>query len=578
MANDPVKLNRARLAAEEGTTLHSWSEGRYRVALIYPNTYSQGMANLGFQTVYRLINQRGDCLCERFFYPDKEDLEACNDGRFPLLSIESQRPLREFDLIAFSISFENDYLNLPLIFAAANFPLFAEERNDEDPLVLMGGVCAFINPEPLAEIADIIAVGEAEAMLGQMLNKLCSAASGRDELLHELAGVPGVYIPRFYQPRYADNGDYLGVMVEPGIPERVRRQYAPSLAVAPSRSFIQTPESEFGDMSLIEVSRGCSRGCRFCAAGYVYLPPREHGLDDLLAQVDAGLAVRDRVGLVAAAVADHSELAALQQGILDRDGKMSLSSLRLDALTADEVEKLKAADHKTVAIAPEAGSQRLRDFINKGISEEQILHAVNLLADGGIKNLKLYFIVGLPSEEQEDVEAIIDLARKIGDIWRAAGRSSGVMGQLTLSINPFVPKPFTPLQWAGMEAEKSLQKKYRYLHSAVSRLPNTRMISESLRQARLQALLSRGDRRLGRVLPLLAAGRNPRQACRDQGLDMELFVTGSFAGEAPFPWEIIDQGFGRDYLWSEYQRALAAKTTPPCFPGCRRCGVCVEPE
>lgn len=564
---------RRRLNAETGPILHHW-DGRYRIALVYPNHYHQGMSNLGFLTVYQLLNSRDDCLCERVFLPDDADLAEHQRSGYPLVSLESQRPLTDFDLIAFSISFENDYLNLPTIFTLAGLPLRASERETSHPLILLGGVCAFLNPEPLAEIVDLVAVGEAEPILPVLLPALRQAAESRAELLRQLAVLKGIYVPSLYRLDYRDDGRIAAVIPAPPAPQRVRRQYLADLDASASRSFIQTQETEFGDMALAEVSRGCSRGCRFCAAGYIYLPPRERSLENLLEQVEEGLCRRRKTGLVGAAVADHTQIAPLQQGILERGGQVSVSSLRLDALSREEVASLKQSGHKTVAIAPEAGSQRLRDLINKGIDEEQILAAVQLLADGGILNLKLYFLIGLPTETQTDLQELLALTEKIRLIWRQAGRARGRLGTVTLSVNPFIPKPFTPLQWAGMEAEKSLKKKLRSLRSAIARLPNTELISESIRSAVLQTFLSRGDRRIAALLPELAAGGNLKQLCKKAALDLDFYVTRQRQEDELFPWELIDQGVRREYLWLEYQRAQQGQFTPRCVPGCQRCGVC----
>lgn len=577
MAKKKYHPDKSSLAQETGTIFHSWNEGRYRIALIYPNTYHHGMSNLGFLSVYQLLNQRDDCLCERFFLPDNVKSDRNNQSVVPLVSLESGHLLTDFDLIAFSISFENDYLNIPTIFRLAGIPFFSDERDASWPLVLFGGVCAFINPEPLADVVDLVAIGEAEPILPELLDVLLHLRSvEKEDCLRELALLPGIYVPKFYSPEYAQNGELTRLNRQEGAPAQVARQFLTDLDQSPSRSFIQTEETEFGHMALTEVSRGCSRGCRFCAAGFVYLPPRERSLDNLLEQVDSGLCERNRIGLVAAAVSDYANIQELQQGILDRDGQISMSSLRLDALTVAEVEILHRAGHKSVAIAPEAGSQRLRDSINKGISEEQILASVKMLADGGIKNLKLYFIIGFPGEQQEDIDAIITLTEDISAIWREAGRKRGQLGNLTLSVNPFIPKPFTPFQWAGMEAEKVLKKKLRFLQSSISRVPNTRMNHESIRTAVLQTFLSRGDRRIGRLLPQLSAGENLKQTCKKSGLSLEFYVTRERTVSELFPWEIIDQGIKRVYLWQEYQRGKQGKTTSPCVPTCRRCGVCGE--
>lgn len=569
MANNVLFPNQLSRSKESGACYHSWHEGRYRIALVYPNGYQQGMGNLGFQTVYHLINQRDDCLCERFFLPEGSTAHHV----IPLLSLESDRPLRDFDLIALSISFENDYLHLPAIFSAGNIPLLAEHRDLEDPLVLIGGVCAFINPEPVAEVADLIAIGEAEPILPALLTGLVQSPSlPRYQLLLGLAQLPGVYVPRFYQPSYATDG--ITYQSNSAVPKAIQRQYLRDLDSSASRTFIQSETAEFSHMTLVEVSRGCSRGCRFCAAGFVYLPPRERSLDNLLDQAEAGLCQRNRIGLVAAAVADYSQVVPLQQGIIARGGEISVSSLRLDAIDVKTVALLTQAGHKSVAIAPEAGSQRLRDVINKGLNEDQILSAVQVLTDGGIRHLKLYFLIGLPFEKMADVEAIVELVQKIAALRQTRGKVQGYLGNLTVSVNPFIPKPFTPFQWAGMEGEKSLKKKGRLLQSACSRIPNTRFMMESVRLAILQAFLSRGDRRIAAMLPDLARGGSLRQICAAANWPLVAELTRERGEDEAFAWEIIDCGVRREYLWNEYQRAAGQRLTPPCTPGCCRCGVC----
>ncbi|BCR03969.1 radical SAM protein [Desulfuromonas versatilis] len=544
------------------------------MALVYPNTYHHAMSNLGFLTVHHLLNSREDSLCERFFLPDPEDLEEHRKTGYPLFSLESGRFLEDFDVVAFSIPFENDYLNLPEIFELGRLPLFASQRDDRYPLLLCGGVCAFLNPEPLAEIMDAFAVGEAEQILPALLGTLGGFEGTREELLQALTEQPGLYVPSLYQVSYHPEGTVAAMTPEPGVPGRVRRQWVADLDAAPSRSFIQTEATEFGDMALTEVSRGCSRGCRFCAAGYLYLPPRERSLANLTGQVEAGLCSREKVGLVGAAVSDYHEIAALNEAIRERGGKISVSSLRIDSLSAEEVAALAGSGHRTVALAPEAGSQRMRDLINKGIDEAQILRAVALLAAGGIINLKLYFLIGLPGESDEDLDELLELTARIREAWLAEGKKRGRLGTITLSVNPFIPKPFTPLQWSGMDTEKSLEKKMRRIRSAIARMPNTEVIFESLRAAVLQAFLSRGDRRIAEALPLLAAGKNLKAACRELGLDPAFYVTRERGEDELFPWEVIDQGFARDYLYQEYLRGLEGKFTPRCSAGCRRCGVC----
>ncbi len=573
MSRKLIEKARRRLEAETGGRSNPWG-GRLSVALVYPNSYHHAMSNLGFLTVHHLLNSREDSLCERFFLPDREDLEEHRKTGYPLFSLESGRFLEDFDVVAFSIPFENDYLNLPTLFELGRLPLFAAERDARHPLLLCGGVCAFLHPEPLAEIMDVFAVGEGEEILPGLVRTLGSFEGERDELLTALAGLPGVYVPSLYEVSYRADGTVEALTPRDDAPGRVRRQWVQDLDQAPSRSFIQTEETEFGDMALTEVSRGCSRGCRFCAAGYLYLPPRERSLENLIDQVETGLCQREKAGLVGAAVSDYSEVEALNAAIRERGGKISVSSLRIDSLTEEEVTALAESGHRTVALAPEAGSQRMRDLINKGIDEAQILHAVSSLAAGGILNLKLYFLIGLPDERPEDLEELLELTARIRETWLAEGKKRGRLGHITLSVNPFIPKPFTPLQWCGMDTEKSLEKKIRLIRSAVARLPNTEVIFESLRAAVLQAFLSRGDRRVARTLPLLAGGKNLKAACREVGLDPNFYVARERGEDEVFPWEVLDQGVDRDYLYQEYRRGLAGKFTPRCFAGCRRCGVC----
>lgn len=572
MSRKLIDHARRRLAGETGCQANPWG-GRLSVALVYPNTYHQAMSNLGFLSIYQLLNSRSETLCERFFLPEPEDLAEHRKTGYPLFSLESGRPLQDFDVVAFSVSFENDYLHLPTLFELGRVPLFAAERTANDPLLLCGGVCAFLNPEPLAEIMDLFAIGEGEVILPELLATLIQGGE-RAELLKRLAKLPGIYVPSRYQLSYHPDGTLAAQSPLGDAPAAVKRQWLADLDTAPSRSFIQTEATEFGDMALTEVSRGCSRGCRFCAAGYIYLPPRERSLENLLGQVESGLCQRRKVGLVGAAVSDYPRIAELNQAILDRGGQISVASLRIDALSAAEVAALQASGHRTVALAPEAGSQRMRDLINKNLDAQQILQAVGLLAEGGIPNLKLYFLIGLPTETAADIDELLELVGRIRALWVEEGRKRGRLGTITLSVNPFIPKPFTPFQWAGMEPEKSLSAKVKQIRSGIARLGNTEVFFESLRSAQLQALLSRGDRRLGRLLPELAAGKNLKAGCRGLGLSPDFYITRERGADELLPWEVIDSGVSREYLWREYQRGLAGQRTPPCQPGCQRCGVC----
>ncbi len=567
-----IQKAKKRLAAETGCRSNPWG-GRLSVALVFPNTYAQAMSNLGFLTVYQLLNSRDDTLAERFFLPDPSDLKEHCRTRTPLFSLESQRPLSDFDLVAFSISFENDYLNLPTLFELGRLPLWRRERDERHPLVLCGGVVAFLNPEPLADIMDAFVVGEGEVILPGLLDRLLAGGT-REELLAGLPGIPGIYVPSAYEERVLPDGARIAGAPLADAPARVRRQWLRDLDGSPTVAAIQTRETEFGDMYLMEVARGCGRGCRFCAAGYLYLPARERSLERLQQQAAWGLSCRARIGLVGAAVSDYSQLEELSGAILAQGGGISLASVRIDSLTAAEVEALAASGHKTLALAPEAGSQRLRDAINKQIDRDQILRAVDLLGAGGIANIKLYLMVGLPGETEEDLAETEELIRAIHERWRLHGRERGHMGRIILSVNPFIPKPATPLQWCGMAPRSRIKQVFRRLRSLTGSLANTELHVESPRQAELQALLARGDRRMGEILPLLGAGMSLQQACAQLGMDPDIELFADRDLEAPLPWDILDTGVQKSVLVEEYRRYQLARTTPGCRPGCRRCGVC----
>ena len=562
------------LNLEEEGLVSTMKSHAFKVALVYPNTYFQGMSNLGLHTVYALLNNRSDTVCERMFLPEPQDLAEHRRTDFPLVSIETQTPLDRFDLIAFSLSFENDYVNLPTLFELGKLPLFRKDREDQHPLILCGGVCAFMNPEPLAEIMDVFAVGEAEVLLEKFMSTWTENIDlEQTEQLRRLADIPGIYVPDLVDSANSVEPPPEPVANRPTGPRRVRRQWLKALDDGQARTHIFTPETEFSSMHLIEVSRGCPRACRFCAAGFVYRPFREHSLNHMKDELLGQKTLPPKIGLVAAAVSDYAALAELGQDILAKGSQVSVSSVRIDALTADQVKVLASSGHKTLALAPEAGSQRMRDVINKGIDESQILEAVRTVAREGIHNLKLYFMVGLPKETMEDILAIVDLVLKIREVWEVEAKKRRHMGRLQLSVNPFVPKPWTPLQWAPMQRRAELEKKYQHIRKELRTVPNVDLKFESLRLAEMQGLLARGDRNVGRILPYLAAGHNLRQACQKAGLDLDRYLYLERAADEIFPWDIIDQGFDRDYLFQEYQNALMARPGQICHPGCKRCGV-----
>ena len=543
---------RKKLAAEEGyvTTTRG---GGLAVCLVYPNRYHVGMSNLGFQTVYRLLNDTPGVLCERTFLPDVSEMKEYRASGCRLMTLESQRDVASFDLVAFSISFEQDYLNLPLIFELAGIPPLSGDRGSAHPLVLAGGAALFLNPEPVADFLDLVVLGEAEPTLAPLF-ALLSGGDDRSRLLVRAAQLPGIYVPALRAP-LSRNGRPGEGTVSDGAPERVRRVWTVEAGAEASASAIFTHDTEFGEMALVEVSRGCPRGCRFCAAGFIYLPFRQQSLDAVLARVDEGLEFRRKIGLVGAAVSDYRRIGELSRAILDRGGTVSVSSLRIDGIDDEMIDVLIRSGHKTVALAPEGGSQRLRDLINKGITEDDILAACDRLIGRDILNLKLYFIIGLPTEDDADLKEMVDLVGTIRERVVTAAKKNKRLGEITLSVNPFIPKPFTPFQWCGMNPLKELERKEAYLRRAFGGIANIRFQMENPRDALLQALLSRGDRSLSGFILKAHERGNWKKGAKELGLDVEQGAGREIPLDETLPWDFIES-VPKERLIREYRAAF----------------------
>jgi len=564
-ARDLLKAERGAVVKPRG--------GRTAVCLAYPNTYYVGMSSLGFQTVYRIINDRDDALAERAFIPE----DAGTPPTAPIITVESQTPVSEFEIVAFSLSFENDYANIARLLKLARIPPLAEHRGDVYPLLIAGGIAASFNPEPISPFFDAILIGEAEEALPEFLDAYESHKLNLDRrgLLMKLAEVPGVYVPALYTPSYNGDGTLDGLTPSPGLPARVKRRCVTDLDRYPAHSVIATPNTEFGGMYMTELSRGCGRHCRFCMAGYLYLPPRTRGLDVVSEDILKGVKLTGKVGLVGAAVSDYPHITGLVERFGDTSVDFTASSLRADSLTP-ELAGLVAKGNRSAAIAPEAGSERLRRVINKNITGEEILGAVRTLIEAGILNVKLYFMVGLPTETDADVEAIVALAKKAKEVMLTSAKKKGRIGRLTLSVNCFIPKPWTPFQWEAMEPVDALNAKLRYIKKALKGEPNVAVIHDVPKWAWLQGALARGDRRLAQVI--LAASENGedwKAAFKGSGLDMDFYAGRVRAADELFPWDFIDTGVKKSYLLKELERAHHEKPTPPCKVGnCKTCGVC----
>lgn len=546
-----------------------------RVALIYPHHYYVGMSNLGFQTVYRLINNIDSVVCERAFLPQPDSAK-----RHRVLTVESRTPIQDFDVIAFSISYENDAPAVLSILETAGLPLSAAMRGTSLPLVLAGGVLCFLNTEPLAPYIDLFLLGEAEAVIPRFFDALDPTRPKREMLLRLARRIPGVYVPAFYAPRYQVDGTLSAMEPIADVPASVTRVMMPDISRLPTASTILTPDTTFDDTYLIEVSRGCPHGCRFCSAGFVYRPPRFRPFDLLDHQVDQGCALTDRIGLVGAAVSDLPGIRELCGKDRGRDIHFGFSSLRADALDGPLIEALKKSRVKTATIAPDAGSQRMRQVINKGVDETHVLAAAEMLVAAGIPNLKVYFMIGLPTETDDDVAAIVDLVKRIKHRFLKTSRGKGRIGEITVSVSSFVPKPFTPFQWVAMDEVKTLKRKIRMIKTGLKRTANVRVHADVPRWAYVQALIARGDRNVADILRRVHDnGGNWPQTFKASAVNPHFYVHRERDFDELFPWDFIDHGIDKAYLLNEYRRGIAGKNSAPCPADpskCSLCGVCKD--
>lgn len=554
---------RETLAKEVGYVTKPHGD-RLRVALAFPNTYWVGMSNLGFQTVYRLFNSQDDIVCERFFLPPKQELAELLATNTRLVTLESQTPVADFDLIAFSVSFEWDYVNVLTLLRLAGIPRYAAERTSRHPFIVIGGAVTFVNPEPLAPFADAIAAGEGEALVPS-LRRAFSAASDRADLLRQLSHERGFYIPSFYDPYYGPDGALAGYHVSGDAPLPVHKAALKTTeAVDPPVTGIFTPDTEFGSRLLIEVVRGCANLCRFCWAGYNYLPVRPFPTERILQLAKAARPFANRVGLVSIALCDHPDIERILARLNEMGYSISPASLRLDDLTEPIVRVLRESGERTITIAPETGSDRLRRVINKNVTNDEILDRAELIFSSGIENLKLYYMLGLPTETDDDLVAIRDLTLQMRDIMLKHARSKGHVGRIGGSVNPLIPKPGTTYQWLAMTDAATIDRKSKRLRTLMADIDNVYFNIKSERHSYYQALLSLGDRR---VAPAIEAaernGQNWRAAVAETGVDADHFLFRDRSGDAMLPWDIIDGGMKAAFFKSEFEKGLREEWTLP---------------
>jgi radical SAM superfamily enzyme YgiQ (UPF0313 family) len=527
--------------------IHKEWGGRVSIALVYPNTYAVGMSNLGFQTIYDHLNALPQVVCERVFFPDPEDLDEHARTGTPPFSLESQRPLADFDLVGFSITYEGDYINTVRLLRMAGLPVRAADRGPGDPVVMMGGVCAFSNPEPVAAFMDFVVVGEGEEVVREIVDAWsASGADGdrdgqRSRFIERVKPLVGVYVPDAYRVDYGAEDLIASVQAaEAGVPGLV----------------LKTPRAEYGHMELLEVGKGCGRGCRFCLEGQVYRPVRHRSLDALRESVARIAKESKRIGLVGACVSDYPWIGELVKVLEENGVEVSISSLRADSLTEDLVASLQRGGHRTLTMAPEAGTERLRAAVRKAITDQQLYEACDLLRRYGIPNLKCYFMIGLPTETREDVEAIPDLAGRLLERLQVLGPDGRPFGKLTLSVSSFVPKPWTPFQWAPFDDPRALEDKLDLIKRAARRLDTIRVVHENPREAALQALLARGDRRVADFIEL-AAGLDGdwRRALREWDRDASAYTRRPRSTTEILPWDHFDVGVKKAGLLREWERA-----------------------